>query len=151
SPIGQDSGAAYVFFGQDPGQASYDLASLDGGAPSHPASGFKISGGATYDYTGFAVSPAGDFNGDGQQDVAIGAPLSVTDGMRGASYVLFGEPSGLSSNIDLSGLNGTNGFKIVSASSGSDAGYSVASAGDVNHDGYSDIIIGDDGLNQAYV
>jgi FG-GAP repeat len=46
------------------------------------------------------------------------------------------------SNIDLSSLNGSNGFKLSGAAAADFSGRSVASAGDVNGDGFSDLIIG---------
>ena len=46
------------------------------------------------------------------------------------------------SNIDLSTLNGTNGFKISGVAAFDDSGFSVASAGDINGDGIDDLIIG---------
>ena len=45
-------------------------------------------------------------------------------------------------NIDLSALDGATGFKLSGAAAGDYSGYSVASAGDVNGDGFGDLIIG---------
>ncbi len=45
-------------------------------------------------------------------------------------------------NIDLSSLDGTNGFKLSGVTTGDQTGRSVASAGDVNGDGFGDLIIG---------
>ena len=46
------------------------------------------------------------------------------------------------SSINLSSLNGTNGFRLDGVAAGDASGFSVASAGDVNGDGYADLIIG---------
>jgi hypothetical protein len=73
-------------------------------------------------------------NGDGFDDIIIGA---FGAGSSGASYVVFGRAGGFDANLDLSSLNGTNGFQI------SGAGSSVSSAGDINGDGFDDLIIGD--------
>lgn len=90
-----------------------------------------------FTYFGFSVASAGDVNGDGFNDVIIGA-FSFND--EGAAFVYYGSPSGISaSNYWKTGSSGTGGW----------IGYSVASAGDVNGDGYSDVIVGDPILAHA--
>ena len=122
--------------------ASIDLSSLDG------TTGFKISGEIAGDQSGRSVASAGDVNGDGFADVIVGAHLASPNGIySGASYVVFGGASGFSANIDLSTLNGTTGFKLSGAASRDNSGGSVASAGDVNGDGFADLIIGATGAD----
>src|SRR5215471_21652057 len=113
--------------------ASIDLSSLDG------STGFKINGVAEYDGTGASVASAGDINGDGFVDLVIGAPAFA--GVSEASYVVFGRASGFGASIDLSTLNGTNGFKLRGVAPSDKSGRSVASAGDFNGDGFADLII----------
>ena len=60
----------------------------------------------------------------------------------GESYVVFGSSGGFSANLNLSTLNGSNGFRINGINAGDFSGDSVSSTGDVNGDGFDDILIG---------
>jgi len=137
-PNGSASGASYVVFGKDTGfAANLNLSTLDG------SNGFRISGVASVDLSGYSVASAGDVNGDGIGDVVIGARAADPNGSgSGASYVVFGKDTGFAANLNLSTLNGANGFRISGVASGDESGFSVASAGDVNGDGIDDLIIG---------
>jgi Ca2+-binding RTX toxin-like protein len=141
-PVGNYSGASYVIFGKGSGfTPDVSLSALDG------ANGFRISGAATGDNSGFSVASAGDVNGDGFDDVIVGARGANAAGTdSGASYVLFGRASGFAANINLSTLNGVNGFKLSGVDSYDLSGTSVASAGDINGDGFDDIIVGAPGV-----
>ncbi|WP_186775444.1 YHYH protein [Rubripirellula tenax] len=96
------------------------------------------------DQLGTAVRGAGDFNGDGIDDVIIAAPMASNSGNTndGEVFIVFGSASGLPSTFDLTTLNGINGFKIVGANSGDLAGASVGGGGDLNNDGFDDVVIG---------
>ncbi len=120
----------------------YELASLTGGDGSD---GTAFNGAVAGDQAGFSVANLGDVNGDGYDDIAIGAVTESTNGTyAGATYVLFGNPSGFSANFELSTLhdgNGADGFVIRGIDAQDFSGRSIA-GGDVNGDGYADIIIG---------
>jgi hypothetical protein len=98
------------------------------------------------DRSGYSIASAGDVNGDGFCDLIIGAPLANTDDSSlvdmGASYVVFGKAGGWASTFDLSMLDGANGFRIEGAKNSDRSGVWVSSAGDVNGDGYDDLLIG---------
>ena len=135
-----DAGASYVVFGKASGfTASLALSSLDG------STGFRLTGAAQRDYSGSSVASAGDVNGDGFDDLIIGARYADPIGNAsyvGASYVVFGTENGFAANVALSSLDGSNGFRLVGEFEYSGSGASVASAGDVNGDGFDDVIIG---------
>jgi hypothetical protein len=89
-----NAGESYVVFGSSSGfSASLDLAYLDG------TNGLQINGVDAGDDSGQSVSGAGDVNGDGIDDLIIGAPDADPDGLykmnnsAGISYVVFGQPN----------------------------------------------------------
>jgi len=139
-PNGSSSGAGYVVFGRTTAfSATLELSSLDG------VTGFKVNGEGGFDYSSKSVSFAGDINGDGIGDVIIGASRADPSGVNsGAAYVVFGQKTGFpfASVLELSALDGGNGFRINGEASGDFSGYAVGAAGDVNGDGLDDVTIG---------
>jgi len=130
-------GQSYVVFGKAGGfHANLDLSTLNGN------NGFKIDNGINF--SGGNVSEAGDVNGDGFDDLLIGDVVADPNNQynAGQSYVVFGKAGGFDANFNLSTLNGNNGFKINGINANDLSGRPISSAGDVNGDGFDDVIIG---------
>jgi hypothetical protein len=116
------------------------------GGPSGPSATpiFTATGEGTSNWFGFSVATAGDLDGDGYADLVVGARRFDSD--RGRAYVYAGGPSGPSAtpNFTATGEGTTNYF-----------GTSVATAGDVDGDGFADLVIGapsyDFNTGRAYV
>ena len=142
-PNGNSSGETYIVYGgaNAPGtDGVLDLSALDG------SNGFTLTGIDEYDNSGRSVSSAGDVNGDGYDDLIIGAAGATPNGVSraGETYIIYGGASapGTDGVLDLSALDGTNGFILNGIDAADESGWSVSSAGDVNGDGYDDLIIG---------
>ena len=131
------AGSSFVVFGAASFSSSFQISELNG------STGFRLNGIDASDQSGISVSQAGDINGDGYADLLVGANLADGGGdASGEAYVVFGKASGFSATINLTDLDGTNGFRIDGASAGDNAGQAVSGIGDVNGDGYDDFVVG---------
>jgi len=148
-----DAGSAYVVFGKNdtsPVELS-EIALTHGG-------GFVMHGVDADNHAGLSVSGAGDVNGDGLHDILIGAhsASSNSNGEGSVAYLVLGKAD--SNIVELSAVAlGNNGFVMngIGEKNWSWSGSNVSNAGDVNGDGWDDLLIGAHGANaltgQAYV
>ena len=131
-----DEGQAYLFLGSSSGLAT--------------TSAWTQESNQTLAYYGISANTAGDVNGDGYSDVVVGAYLFDNgESNEGRAFVYHGSSSGLAT---------TTAWTGESNQAAAGYGNSVSTAGDINGDGYSDIIVGastyNNGQNyegQAYV
>ncbi len=142
-------GAAWVIFGRDQSEieTSIDVRNLDG-SDGYIIRGVEKNNGFAYN-TYAAISEAGDFDGDGIDDIHISEwiadPGNVTN--AGSSYILFGSIDRIHSNVQINMLDGTIGFRINGTNSGDGFGSIIAPLGDMNGDGFSDILAGASGYD----
>ncbi|MFI4915511.1 MAG: GC-type dockerin domain-anchored protein [Phycisphaerales bacterium JB060] len=141
--------SAYLIYGREDGfPAALAADELDG------TNGFAIESGGGFDLSGRTVSSAGDLNGDGLDDIAIGAPYAGRNGdgihYQGYAYVLFGKGDRDEPLVVLADLDGTDGFRMEGATRNDLTGQSLAAVGDVNGDGFDDLAVGTPGTGYSY-
>lgn len=95
---------------------------------------------------GWSVAGAGDMNRDGFSDIIIGAPYysptgNAADLQKGLARAFYGSPSG---------INPSTSWMAYGPFQGAQFGYCVSTGGDMNGDGYSEIIVGAPGVAQAH-
>jgi hypothetical protein len=119
---GANAGAAFLFLGGPTGLAASPV--------------WTVSPTVAGSFFGYSVATAGDVNGDGLADVIVGAPwLSSPEGHEGGAFVFLGTSAG-------GGLQPGASWSTQSNQNDAQLGCSVSTAGDVNGDGYSDVIVG---------
>jgi len=138
--VNSNRGQNYLVYGQpdsSPLSSSINLADV-----GDAVAGATFNGKVDNGFAGLSVSGAGDVNGDGLDDLLIGAKYANG---HGETYLIYGQPdsSPLSGSLDLADVGDTlEGATFNGALSGDHAGSGVSGAGDVNNDGQDDIVIG---------
>ncbi|MBB71468.1 MAG: hypothetical protein CMF50_03620, partial [Legionellales bacterium] len=138
SQIESNNGNVFVVFGAAGGLPGSTIAtnSLNG------SNGFGMQGIDSGDRFGLSISGGGDFNGDGIADMIIGADeANVNGGNSGQAYVIFGKSTAFGATLDVTTLNGSDGFRINGPTGSDLAGTGVSFVGDYNGDGYDDIVV----------
>ena len=122
-----DEGRIFVYMGSPSGLGASPAQTFDGGQD-----GARL---------GISVAGVGDVNGDGFDDVIAGADSYDNPEIdEGAAFVFHGSALGVAASPNWSGEGNQ---------SGSDYGFAVAGAGDVNGDGFGDVIVGADRLDMG--
>ncbi len=122
---GESTGAAYLIFGAPTGQISLGAAAA------------ILLGEEDGDRAGYSVAGGEDADGDGRPDLLIGAPRAAADlGSPGMAYLVRGPVLGGDLELELADL------RLRGESAGSEAGYAVAFAGDLDGDGHQELLIG---------
>lgn len=137
NPSGNDSGRAYVVFGKK-NSLPVKLGDVVTGT-----GGFAMDGEQVRDYAGFSVDGVGDVNGDGLSDVIVGAYGANPQGSAsGRSYIVFGKATTELVNLTAVANGGDGGFALDGEATDDYSGFAVGGAGDVNGDGFADVITG---------
>ncbi len=145
-------GRSFVRFGSPTDTSTDYINYFNSSNPSYnDYPGFEIVG-VNLEDRAHNVGGGGDINGDGFDDIIIGAigvdrwvpsgQVLVQRQEVGAAYVIFGRSQPYSAPLQLSSLNGTNGFRFLGKNTQDWTGDSVDIVGDMNADGYDDLVIG---------
>ncbi|MBI1319167.1 MAG: hypothetical protein GC168_09485 [Candidatus Hydrogenedens sp.] len=137
-------GGAYLIYGSAEFLPAFSTAEIESGA----VHGVRIFGFDANDYAGMALTGAGDMNGDGLGELAIGAPGAGPSGAPGpgAVYIIFGSRFGIGTNgvLGLNAMVSPRGitFRGENTAAAGQFGFSVSGVGDVNGDGLDDLGVG---------
>jgi hypothetical protein len=117
----KDGGAVFIYFGR-------------ANPAANPTPDLKLFGEAADDWFGHSISNAGDVNNDGYDDLIIGAPYNdATANAAGRAYIVFGAAT--PEAVTMVPIHGA-------AQAHSHFGWSVGGGGDLNNDGYDDVVVG---------
>ncbi len=134
------TGQAHVFFGStNIGNIPTNGGDLDG------SDGATFTGAFAASFSGIDIDGIGIFHGDGSDDLLVTAPIakwSIVNTGGGENYIIFGSTAGFSSSIDMTAFVSSQGVRINDAVANDRFRYGASNAGDVNGNGFDDIILG---------
>jgi len=134
---GDDAGKIYLIFGKDTGWVNnINLSNADA----------SFIGEHSLDNLGSSLASAGDVNGDSYDDILIGAYFNDEGGVNaGQTYLILGNGTGWANDVNISQSDAS----FIGENNGDTSGISIAGGGDVNNDGFDDILIGASNYNAS--
>lgn len=135
-----DEGRSYIIFGRaaaSPWPATFSMSAING------SNGFSVTGSTPVGGFGAPILSFGDVNGDGVGDFAMGQASSV-----GQIALLYGKAN-WDANISVSALDGVIGTRFTGEAAGDAAGAYLAAPGDLNGDGFAELMISAPGADPA--
>jgi hypothetical protein len=137
APAGSRSGRSYLVYAS----SLSGLSTLDLGSADH-----RFSGEAGSDLSGIRVAGAGDVDNDGLADLMVSAPANDSAGSNaGSVYLILAENIPATRNVGLATVD----YAFTGEAIGDQAGYGIAGLGDVDGDGFGDMLIGSWGDNDG--
>ena len=135
--MGEDAGAAYLVLGRSMTEhGSFNLSGAD----------YKFVGEDAGDFAGFVVETAGDVDGDGLDDILVGAyGIDDKGPITGAVYILLAGNLGEPGTVSLSEAD----YKLMGESERDFSAYALSTAGDVDGDGLADVLVGASGQDEG--
>ncbi|WP_137180750.1 cadherin domain-containing protein [Roseomonas sp. AR75] len=130
-------GRVYIEMGGAAGGSSFKL--------GDNLTSIRLDGAFPDDHVGSAVAATGDMNGNGLQELVVGAPEADRNGETdsGVAYLFFTPTAPGSTDLkDLDDAGSNEGFAMFGEAAGDMAGYAVAGIADLNGDGRADLVVG---------
>ena len=146
-----DKGAAYIFYGSGSGITSHPESAIPYACSGPPdCTVIQNPDNETNGHFGDSVGAAGDVNGDGFADVTVGASQNQGGGAadKGAAYIFYGGSTGITTHTEsavpyvCAGPPDCTVIQNPDNEASGFFGFAVSTAGDVNRDGFADVIIG---------
>jgi hypothetical protein len=134
--VGTLQNHAYVVHGANTFPARVDVDALDG------SNGFRIDGAQAGDRAGESIAGVGDVNGDGIDDIGLGAQYADAQGAdAGQVHVVFGHTDPRAATLSLATWADREGFTLAGTGAEDYCGLNIGRGGDLNHDGIADLLL----------
>ncbi len=134
--VGTLQNRAYVVHGASTFPAHVDVGALNG------SNGFRIDGAQAGDRAGESIAGVGDVNGDGIDDIGLGAQYADAPGTdAGQVHVVFGHTDPRAATLSLATWADREGFTLAGTGAEDYCGLNIGRGGDLNHDGIADLLL----------